>query len=441
MDKISLPRSHVESTDVRFIASADHVLGIVIAPCGVLAEHVVVRNFPTRAHPGYSLQFELLLTDAYPSRHPEELKLAAASLALHAHVDAQLVSNDMHLEATYTPLHGGTSKHGVSVCVHIPQRIGYDQLVINAIRIAGQPLGVQAAAAADIVFPVSVNIVPGMHAPLHFTIDDVSVNAHDPSFAIDDDGTLYIPTRNPEHSLFVRKFAADGSPMPPLVLTVHGPQVLSRIRMTFSSSNTLVLASRQRKHTTLFCVDTSSHLVRWEITIASFPVFAITVLANAVVFVYTQQCIRAYRLSDGTFLSSTRVCNCLSLVADSATATVYTGILDSTSCIVAYQWDTDTNLLEKKNYFDETRRITNNRLMILVPGKYMRTSYLVATSGLQNTLYVFSLPDLRLVCIHTLRELNAIIGLEVDPSGAAIAVCDCGPRTIHIVAWPLPGMP
>ena len=34
------------------------------------------------------------------------------------------------------------------------------------------------------------------------------------------------------------------------------------------------------------------------------------------------------------------------------------------------------------------------------------------------------------------------MGLAADPSGTALAVCDGGAsKTIHVLPWPLPGMP
>jgi hypothetical protein len=53
---------------------------------------------------------------------------------------------------------------------------------------------------------------------------------------------------------------------------------------------------------------------------------------------------------------------------------------------------------------------------------------------------VLSLPDRRLVHTHTLEGM-VVTGLAADPSGTALAVCDAASKAIHVLPWPLPGMP
>jgi hypothetical protein len=58
----------------------------------------------------------------------------------------------------------------------------------------------------------------------------------------------------------------------------------------------------------------------------------------------------------------------------------------------------------------------------------------------EPTLLVLSLPDRRLVYTHTLEGME-VSGLAADPSGTALAVCDTASKAIHVLPWPLPGMP
>jgi len=58
-------------------------------------------------------------------------------------------------------------------------------------------------------------------------------------------------------------------------------------------------------------------------------------------------------------------------------------------------------------------------------------------------LRVVSLPERTLVHTHTLEDM-AVAGLAADPSGAALAVVSEKGYVntwIHVLAWPLPGMP
>jgi hypothetical protein len=71
---------------------------------------------------------------------------------------------------------------------------------------------------------------------------------------------------------------------------------------------------------------------------------------------------------------------------------------------------------------------------------HRHTSYLVVGTLGEPTLRVLSLPDRRLVHTHTLEGMK-VMGLAADPSGTALAVCDAAFKAIHVLLWPLPGMP
>jgi hypothetical protein len=42
--------------------------------------------------------------------------------------------------------------------------------------------------------------------------------------------------------------------------------------------------------------------------------------------------------------------------------------------------------------------------------------------------------------MHTLVGMQ-VMGLAADPSGTALAVCDGVSKAVHVLPWPLPGMP
>ncbi len=95
---MKLPIGYVEPALLRLDLDIDALLnsirtaGTVIAPRGVSARDVVVRDIPKQVWPGRPLQFELALSDDYPSHAPAELDDATASLALHAQVDVSIKS-------------------------------------------------------------------------------------------------------------------------------------------------------------------------------------------------------------------------------------------------------------------------------------------------------------------------------------------------------------
>ncbi len=86
--------------------------------------------------------------------------------------------------------------------------------------------------------------------------------------------------------------------------------------------------------------------------------------------------------------------------------------------------------------------MTNNYrpLAMIPPSPGLRTSYLIVGTYGSPTLNILSLPDRRLVHTHTLEGMQ-ITGLAADPSGIALAVCDFRSKAVHVLPWPLPGMP
>ena len=72
-----------------------------------------------------------------------------------------------------------------------------------------------------------------------------------------------------------------------------------------------------------------------------------------------------------------------------------------------------------------------------VPGK--KVSHLVVVGSVPKELLVLSLPDLVLMHTHILEGME-VKGLAADPWGGALVVCDAVFQSVHVMAWPLPGM-
>jgi hypothetical protein len=79
-------------------------------------------------------------------------------------------------------------------------------------------------------------------------------------------------------------------------------------------------------------------------------------------------------------------------------------------------------------------------LAVVPPDPGQRTSYLVVCTLNSHTLLVLSLPDRHLVHTHTLEGIE-VMGLAADPSGTALTLCDGVSEAVHVLPWPLPGMP
>ena len=107
--------------------------------------------------------------------------------------------------------------------------------------------------------------------------------------------------------------------------------------------------------------------------------------------------------------------------------------------VSAFHWDGDGLVAE--GVVEAAGTSGNIRpLAVVPPAPGQRTSYLVVGTCYSPTLRLLSLPDRRLVQTHELEGM-VVVGLAADPSGTALAVCDGTSKAIHVLPWPLPGMP
>jgi hypothetical protein len=421
--------------DMGVMLDSIHTAGTKVAPRGVSAQRgdVEVRGLPTApVRPGIML-FELALGESYPSRGAAELEAAAASLAVHAQVDISLVSSDgavQPLEATLSSIPGA---RGVSVCVSIPSStVAGSHVVINRVAVAGQPV-------RSAHWPVSISVNTSMHAPLRLV--GAQVNSGFVTPVIDSVGTLYLPAGGD-----IRMYSSDGTPhLPPLSSASVGLSIRTRASAYHEFSHTLLLADDSTFGSSrLVAVDMPSRGVRWsaELTSSADGIAILPGPLHGVVFVcsYTSSCVLACRLSDGVGVARVDLLHCAYLATDPLQATVFASkVAESGNPVVAFRWDGIT--LASDGHVDGAGQAVDYRpLTVMPPARGRSTSYLIVGHSTHPTLHVFSLPDRRLVHTHTLTGMY-IRGLAADPSGTALAVCDYASKAVHVIPWPLPGMP
>jgi len=193
-------------------------------------------------------------------------------------------------------------------------------------------------------------------------------------------------------------------------------------------------------------VDPANCAVRWTSADLGCDVLGIVALPSlGITVINTNQSLFAHRLSDGVRVGSLAVAGVnWFLAADDSTGAVY-GAVESGERYGVHAWAFTAD--------GAGIRITSNgpvsaagtrdsfRLLAVVPpvpGK--RVSHLVVGTNMSSELLVLSLSDLSLV--HTLRlEGIDAAGLAADPWGGALAVHDNSSQYLHVLAWPLPGMP
>ena len=79
-------------------------------------------------------------------------------------------------------------------------------------------------------------------------------------------------------------------------------------------------------------------------------------------------------------------------------------------------------------------------IAVVPPATGKSMSHLIVGTCGEHVLRVIALPSLTLVHTHVMEGI-LIRSLAADPSGRAIAVSDSASNEIHVLAWPLPGMP
>jgi hypothetical protein len=354
------------------------------------------------------------------------LEAAAASLVPHVHADVSIVCGEVSqpLLATLAP---AADDRGVVVSVTVPASAGRDsKVVIRGISVAGQPVTQGQS------LPVHVPVVTGMLAPLRL---EGASNDSTSTLVITGVGTLFVPETG---SLDVLVFSADGTPLPLLPLASLGLSTRTSNSAFDEVTATLLLADKQSDSSKLVAVEAVSKAVRWSAGTGS-DCWGIAVLpAQGLVVACLERSdeLRVYRLADGFHVATAHAVHPSFIAADPATATVY---VDTDYGVTAFRWNGITLLsegaVEAAGDSDDIRP-----LAVVLPAPGQHTSYLVVGKRFTPTLLVLSLPDYRLVHTHTLEEMK-VVGLAADPSGTALAVCDSASNAVHVLLWPLPGMP
>jgi DNA-binding beta-propeller fold protein YncE len=143
-----------------------------------------------------------------------------------------------------------------------------------------------------------------------------------------------------------------------------------------------------------------------------------------------------HRLADGAYVATAQVHDPTFIAADPATATLYVSTGDTVSALC---WN-GSALVQEGVVGAVSNTGFSRPLAVIPPAPGQRTSYLVMGTLRTPTLLLLSLPNRRLVHTHTLEGME-VMGLVADPSGTAVAVCDSASNAVHVLPWPLPGMP
>jgi hypothetical protein len=206
------------------------------------------------------------------------------------------------------------------------------------------------------------------------------------------------------------------------------------------TTGTLLLADENGANSKLVAFDAASRKVRWSAALGGYCLGVAALPAHCVVVVsdYINNMVHVHRLSDGVRVASADAVLASYVAADPASGTVYASTgLDGSYMVSYFRWDGTALVAEG---FVKATAKNWRPLAVMPPTPGRHTSYLVFGTLFKPTLHLLSLPDCRVVHTHTLEGMQ-LTGLAADPSGTALAVCYRASKAIHVLPWPLPGMP
>jgi hypothetical protein len=437
----SSPTAPLEPTsiDLHTDSVTDSPLGRVGAPSAVAADLVEVSNPPSCAQPGKAYTFPLSLHSAYVAGGPEDIAVAVASLAQHAHVEVLLKppsSASAFLNVSYST---DASKRCAIVSVEIPHGAPrLSEIVVTRISIGGRAvtLGHTLPLRAIVSRGLTPNILlraPGFNLYTLLTP------------AVSGDGTLYVPQYR---SSTVLVFGYDGRTLPPISLAPLGISTsMTIVAGICDSTRTLLLCDENKTDSVIVAIDAETRSLRWSTPRDTTGCRGLAVLSQQGVVVagcHGESTLRVYRISDGALLAtSTKLPGRpVNATADPSSGIVYVSL---GQVVHAYSWD--GTALQAHGMLAESAPGRNYRALAVFPPSAGRgISYLVIGTWGDPDVIVLKLPHGRLVAKcglsdrgRTVRKFN-VKGLAADALGRNLVVCDDG-GTVHVLPWPLEGMP
>ena len=417
--------------------------GFVATPLLVTAADLSLKSIPnTRGvRLGDTLRLRLCLGARHDNQTAEELEVALGRLIETIRIEAILNGASVGSQPLAVTLEPDVSRRCLSVSLAIPFAFcsGPD-VKLCAVYVAGEPLA---------GFPVRVPVhCGGLIAPFVFRFGGAFCTTQP---CISPEGRFYCPSGCDGPDVLV--FDDIGAPLPGLPVASVGLSNVGVIAAyAHGDVSSLLLADR----TCLVNVDPTTHALRWK-SVALHCCFGIAAVPSlGIVVVSDLNNLFAHRLSDGIRAGSLASSdNMAFLASDPATGALYGSGSKYRDAGTVYSWSCSSSdegiRIIKNGYVAAASSVNSSEsrgvrpLTVVPPAPGKTVSHLVVCFGadtsadsLPTKLIALSLPTLVLVHTHTLEGLS-VQSVAADPWGAAIAVCDYS-GTIHVLAWPLPGM-
>ena len=453
----ALPTSVVEPPVVGLFADLPSLLrfGQVCAPFAIAAAELHLESLSnTRSEKcGYTLRFRLALGPRHALHSAKELEISLGMVAAAIRIEATLDIPGVPAQCMQAVLASDTTERCLVVSFSIPTAIAIGAAVnISAVFVAGLPvLGLPVnlsvlcrGITVPLVLPYAVTFASGLHTP-----------------CITPEGRVYCPpvARNsifdvaPTSPDEVLIFDADGTQLPGIPIASLGfAGINCAAYFSHAVTPSLLLAGRSTKSSCVIAVDPETRALRWTSAVTADTDGIAVLPAQGVVVLGGIKSLVAHRLTDGSRVGSVALdASARTLAADATTGVVYglTGGSTRGAAAVIRSWSctsTEAGILIMRD--GPSVAVGDGRLIAIVPpapGK--RVSHLVVCTTIRAELLVFSLPNLVLVHTHTVMlsrytKMSSIVtALAADPWGGALAMYNILDRALHVLPWPLTGMP
>lgn len=434
-----LPTAVVEPPVVRLVADTSAMLtviaglGRVLAPLAAFALDLSIDAWPSFARPGGTVSLRLSLGARHAAQSLEEKSVVLERLESMLAVDASLeVPGGVEPRALHATAASDSALRALVLSIPVPASASAGASIgIGVITVAGRRVS---------GCPIRIPVIRGMRGPLRIEgarFDGVVTPCISP------DGLLFVPPGQTGPD--VRVYGADGAPLPPLNLDALGLSDNTRWATYVQGDSPALILAGCAKPSRILCLDERTRSVRWSFRdvhlcggVAVLPALGVVIVnstADSILYIH--------RLSDGTRAGSLAVSALgFFLASDPSTGLVF-GVFKTSlgSDIHAWSCEGDRSRLLPRGLVSVSEAVGFSCAITVVPpapGKSV--SHLVVATCFSSKLRVLSLPDFTLVHTHR-QEGMAVEGLAADPWGGSIAVCDATSSAIHVLPWPLPGMP
>ena len=406
--------------------------GRVIAPRAITASHLSLLDPPRWVRSGATLQLRLILGDSHIAQSTEELEMALGFAAAAMRGTAELETSQHNpISISFA---GNITARAIYVNVAIPQSTPAGARVcVNGLTLGGRSL-------TGFETPLRIPVYVGVSAPLTLKPDGDCEGTP----CITPDGVICVPSQGSKPMLF---FNQDGVPLLGMTAEFSLSGNTCGLAYYYAEKPLLLFADDSRASSRLVAVDPVSRAVRWATAPGAMNgCSGIDVLSPqgvCIVYSYNDEKLYAHRLSDGMRVGSIVLPAVDAfLAAVPTTGTLFSSALPydgSSGKVNSWMW-TPESTFQDTGIVEAAGASASGPLAVVPPAPGKLHWYLLSASCYKERLRVIALPTLTLVHTHVLEGME-LCGLAADPSGTAIAVCDRASQAVHVLAWPLPGMP